>query len=146
MPLPGEMGMFHKPLNAAGNGVLTSASGKELNHNTKGTKQARRALFQGIPLLLFHVLLAALHGESSTLPSVKSTPAWHKMPCTAHEFYPNEVAGIIGKTPPACFPQFLPPRGITSSPELPHPIPLQPFPSRASLLSLWRRESVNSRT
>lgn len=75
MPLPGEMGMFHKLLDAAGNGVLTSASGKGLKHNSKGTKQARRALFQSVPLLLFHVALAALHGESPTLPSAKSTPA-----------------------------------------------------------------------
>lgn len=58
MLLPGEMGMFLKLPNAAGNDVLTSASGRGLNHNSKGTNQARRALFQGLPLLLFHVALA----------------------------------------------------------------------------------------
>lgn len=69
MPLPGEMGTFHKPLNAAGNDVLTSASGKGVNHNSKGTGQARRALFQRFPLLLFHVDLQPFVGSHQLCPA-----------------------------------------------------------------------------
>lgn len=52
------MGMFRKLLSAAGNDVCTSASGKGLNHHSKGTNQACTALSQCLPLLLFHVALA----------------------------------------------------------------------------------------
>lgn len=74
--------MFHKLSDTAGNDLLTSASGRGLNHNSKGTNQARTALFQALPLFLFHVALAL--GLQPFMGSHQLCPAPNPQPGIKH--------------------------------------------------------------